>query len=607
MPMKNNYFKTFSLLVATTVAISGCKSTDWTKVKYEVTPNPLEVSGDSVAVAVKVNIPPKVFISKTSVTVVPSIKWKGGEKALKPITFQGEKVKGGTGVVVNTEKGGTFPYSDKVAYQPEMKNSELAGTASVQVGSKKKDVVVPAMAPGVITTAFMVVSDEKPMMSKGDLSKVPAMAHETDIHFAINQSKVRTSERETASVKGMGSFLRRSHKEGKKENAAASKAGKAQAAADKKSMEEANTKIDSMKMNYFVKNVEIVSSASIDGKQDFNAKLAQDRGISSEKFVSEEMVKSNVPGSQAEGFFKKSFVAEDWDGFKALVEKSAIADKDKVLSVVSSTSDLDQRETQLRAMKKTWKELVSKVLPKTRKAVVKVMAQKKAKSVEEINKIYAATPDSLSQEEILFAADNTSDMAAKAAIYANVSKMFPNDWRGFNNAGGVNLMQNKLEEAQAQFEKANTLSPNNPVVLNNMGVIAMKKGDRKTAEANFTAAMSGGMEPKYNMGNLYVKQGKYTDAVASYGDAKSFNVALAALLSGNNDAVPTKLEGTADNESAMGYYLKAIAGARKGDAAVAVGNLKNAIAKDATLKDKAKEDLEFTKVKTNDAFKALLQ
>jgi hypothetical protein len=53
--------------------------------------------------------------------------------------------------------------------------------------------------------------------------------------------------------------------------------------------------------------------------------------------------------------------------------------------------------------------------------------------------------------------------------------------------------------------------------------------------------------------------------------------------------------------------LKAIAGARKGDAAAAVGNLKNAIAKDATLKDKAKEDLEFTKVKANDAFKALLQ
>jgi tetratricopeptide (TPR) repeat protein len=605
--MKNNYLKTFSLLLATTVAISGCKSTDWTKVKYEVTPNPLEVSGDSVAVAVKVTIPPKVFISKTAVTVVPSIKWKGGEKALKPITFQGEKVKEGNGIKVNTEKGGTFPYNDKVAYQPEMKVSDLAGTASVQVGSKKKEVVIPAMAPGVITTALLEMSDEKAMISKGDLTKVPAMAHETDIHFAINQSKVRTSELETNSVKGMGAFLRKSHKQEKSESAAAAKAGKAKAAEDKKSMEEMNTKVDSMKMNYFVKNVEIVSSASIDGKQDFNAKLAQDRGISSEKFVSEEMVKTKVNGSQTEGFFKKSFVAEDWDGFKALVEASTIADKNKVLAVLSSTSDLDQRESQLRSMKKTWKELASKVLPKSRKAVVKIMAQKKAKSVEEINKIYAATPDSLSEEEILYAADMNADMTAKAAIYANVAKMFPNSWRGFNNAGAVSLMQNKIDEAQAQFEKANTLSPNNPAVLNNMGVIAMKKGDRKTAEGNFNAALAGGMEPKYNMGNLYVKQGKYTDALASYGDAKSFNVALASLLSGNNDAVATKLEGTPDNETALGYYLKAVAGARKGDAAIAVGNLKNAIAKDATLKDKAKEDLEFTKVKTNDAFKAVLQ
>jgi tetratricopeptide (TPR) repeat protein len=605
--MRNKYFKKFSLIMATAVAITGCKSTDWTKVKYEVTPNPLEVSGDSVSVAVKVTIPPKVFISKTAVTVVPSIKWKGGEKTLKPITFQGEKVKEGNGIKVNTEKGGTFPYTDKVAYQPEMKTAELGGTATVQVGSKKKEVVVPTMALGTITTSLMLMSDEKAMISKGDLTKVPLMSHEADIHFAINQSKVKTTEMQSSSVKGMGAFLMRSRKEMKKEHAAEAKAGKAKAEADKKGMDEMNSKMDSMQMNYFVKNVEIVSSASIDGKQEFNAKLAQDRGISSEKFVSEELVKTHVQGGQAEGFFKKSFVAEDWDGFKALVEASTIADKDKVLAVMSGTTDLDQRESQLRAMKKTWKELAAKVLPKSRKAVIKVMAQKKAKSMEEINKLYTSTPDSLSEEEILYSADMNQDLNAKAAIYANVVKMFPNDWRGYNNAASVSLMQNKMEEAQAMLEKANSLSPNNAVVLNNMGVVAMKKGDRKMAEANFNAALSGGMEPKYNLANLYVKQGRYADAVASYGDAKSFNVALASLLSGNNDAAVSKLEGTPDNETAMGYYLKAISGARKGDAALAVGNLKNAIAKDATLKEKAKEDLEFAKVKDNDAFKAILQ
>ncbi len=604
--MKNRYLKTLSLFLVTAAAISGCKSTDWAKVKYEVTPGILEVNGDSVAVAVKITIPPKIFIANTTVTATPSIKWIGGEKELKPIVFQGEKVKEGNGIKVNTEKGGTFSYKDKVAYQPEMKVSELVGKAVLQVKTKKKEVLIPKIAVGTITTPLMVMSDEKTMMGMGDLSKIPAITFDADIHFAINQSKVRTNELTQDDIKGMGSFLKKSRKEVIKEKAAQAKATKAQAAADKASANQLNNTIDSVNVNYFVKNVEIVASASIDGKQDFNSKLAQDRGVSTEKFVSGEMIKQNLPGSQSESFFKKSYVAEDWDGFKSILAASDIADKDKVLSVISSTADLDEREAQIRSFKKTWKEISSKVLPKSRKATIKVIAQKKAKTIEELSKLAATTPDSLSVEELVYAGTLTNDMAAKAAIYANVSRISPTDWRGYNNSGVVSLMQNKLDEAQGQFDKANSISPNNPVVLNNLGVVAMKRGDRKTAESNYIAAGTGN-EPKYNLGNVYVKQGRYAEAVSNYGNAKSFNAALATMLSGNNDAALTAMEGSADNDTAMGYYLKAIISARKADVAGAVGNIKNAIAKDASLKDKAKEDLEFTKIKDNDAFKAAIQ
>lgn len=605
--MKNKYSKVLSLFLMTAVAITGCKSTDWSKVKYEVTPSPLEVKGDSVAVDVKVIIPPKIFKANTSVTVTPAIKWTGGEKQLKPITFQGEKVKEGNGLKVSSEKGGTFSYSDKVAYQPEMKTSELAGKAVIQVKSKTKDIEIPKIAVGTVTTPLLIMSDEKAMIANGDLSKVPALTFDADIHFAINQSKIRTNELAQEDIKGMGTFLKKSRKEAIKATAAQAKANKDKAAAAQAGADQLNSTIDSLNTNYFVKNVEIVASASIDGKQDFNSKLAQDRGVSTEKFVSGEMIKLDLAGSQAESFFKKSFVAEDWDGFKTILAASDIADKDKVLEVISSTSDLDQREAQIRSFKKTWKEITSKVLPKSRKATIKVIAQKKAKTNEKLAQLAATSPDSLSVEELLLAANLTNDKAVKTTIYNNVSRIAPTEWRGYNNAGVVSLTENKLEEAQTLFDKANSISPNNPVVLNNLGIIALKKGDKATAESNFTAAMNAGSEPKYNLGNVYIKQGKYADAVSSYGDTKSFNAALANLLSGNPDAALTAMEGAPESDTAMGYYLKAIAGARKADVAGAVGNLKNAISKDASLKDKAKEDLEFAKIKDNDAFKAAIQ
>ena len=48
----------------------------------------------------------------------------------------------------------------------------------------------------------------------------------------------------------------------------------------------------------------------------------------------------------------------------------------------------------------------------------------------------------------------------------------------------------------------------------------------------------------------------------------------------------------------MKIYLKAVACARKGDASGVMTNLKDAIAKDGSFKQMAKEDAEFLKWKT---------
>src|SRR6185503_13534835 len=107
-------------VLAIAVALAGCNglgkmSKNANLVKYEVTPNPLEMHGDSVAINIKGTYPPKYFAKKVSLTVTPVVKSAQGEKSFRPITIVGEKVEG-AGTKVNSTAGGSFTYTDKIPY-----------------------------------------------------------------------------------------------------------------------------------------------------------------------------------------------------------------------------------------------------------------------------------------------------------------------------------------------------------------------------------------------------------------------------------------------------------------------------------------------------------
>jgi Flp pilus assembly protein TadD len=168
-----------------------------------------------------------------------------------------------------------------------------------------------------------------------------------------------------------------------------------------------------------------------------------------------------------------------------------------------------------------------------------------------------------------------------------------------------NILLNKSADAQAALDKAKSLSESAPEVNNNLGILTRWNGDRKAAMDYYTKA---GVysEVNHNMGVINIRDGKYNDAVTNFGGENSFNAALAKLLSGNADAAVASLDASPEKDDAIAYYLKAIIGARKADASMATSNLKIAIGKDASLKSKAKEDLEFMKIRDNAEFKSLV-
>ncbi|MDP4826130.1 MAG: hypothetical protein NWR73_00470, partial [Flavobacteriales bacterium] len=164
-----------------------------------------------------------------------------------------------------------------------------------------------------------------------------------------------------------------------------------------------------------------------------------------------------------------------------------------------------------------------------------------------------------------------------------------------NNVGYCLMMQNKMNDAKQQFNKALSVE-RNPVTLNNLGAIARLEGDRKQALTNYGEAMSAGPEVKYNKGIVQIQNGDYSGAISNMGSMNTFNTALAKMLNGDNSGAKAAINASND-ESAIAYYLRAIIAARDNTSADVVSNLTPGFENDGSLRAKAQKDLEFRNFK----------
>jgi tetratricopeptide (TPR) repeat protein len=257
-------------------------------------------------------------------------------------------------------------------------------------------------------------------------------------------------------------------------------------------------------------------------------------------------------------------------------------------------------------MAKTYTVLADKILPKLRRAIITLNATKNSRTDAQLTTLSLSHPDSLSVEELLYAGTLTTDMNSKLSIYKSAEKMYSNDWRCANNAGMAEMALNKLSDAETDFQTADRLSPNNPAVQNNLGVVSRWKGDRKGAMTFYAKATGAGSEVAYNMALVDIQTGNYADATNNTGNYNTFNAALAKVLNGNLPGAKSTLDASND-QSAISYYLRAIICARSDDKTGMVTNLKTATNKDASLRATAQTDCEFLKYKDDADFKAAIQ
>jgi tetratricopeptide (TPR) repeat protein len=345
-----------------------------------------------------------------------------------------------------------------------------------------------------------------------------------------------------------------------------------------------------------IKSINITGYASPEGEVAFNDNLSTDRANSGKAAMVDVAKKSKNEKASGE-IYNLAGRGEDFDGFKVqLAKNNAIKqeDKDLILRVLQMYADPNQRETEMRNLGKSFTELDKTIFPLLRRAEVSVVYDLTGYSDDELKSISTSDPQKLTLEELLFTATLTEDLNEKGRLYREAEKKDPSDYRAANNVGVVLYNQGKVAEAKSQFEKANGLK-DNAISKNNLGAVAGVSGDRKKAADLFGQAGGAGDEVNYNKGIIAIQNGKYSDAVSSFGGTASFNKALAQLLNGDAAAAIKTIDDSNDKESGQGYYLKAIAAARQSKLTDLVSNLKNAIGKDAAWKAKAAKDREFLK------------
>jgi Flp pilus assembly protein TadD/outer membrane protein OmpA-like peptidoglycan-associated protein len=574
-----NKFLTMKKIVlpsmALLVALSSCDSIGkmikkQDQISYVVAPNPLEMHGDSVTVNITGKFAPKVFYKKAVVKATPVLKWNGGEKALKEQVLLGEKATG-SGIKISNSKGGSFSYTDKVPYEAGMKNCELMLKGVASKGSASKDFKDVKIADGTIITPMLVKSDEMGALAQDNFKKSETVSQTASIYYAMNQSTVRANELKSAEMMAFRDFVT-------------------------KYASDPAIKITSISVSAY---------ASPDGELSKNENLATERAKSGSKAAMAELkkMKDNTVGT-TEDFYKTQVTAEDWDGFKTAMEASSIKDKELILRILTQYSDLDQREREIKNLSATYTEVKNDILPKLRRAVLTLNAEKQAKTDAEISSLAASNPDNLNAEELMYAATMTNDVNLKSTLYKKAEEKNPTDWRTANNVGVAALMQNKVSEASAAFERANTASPNNGIVLTNKGAVAAKEGRMADAVALFKQAAT--PEANYNMGAMYIKRGNYSDAVSALSAKKSVNLAIAQILNGSPESAFATIDGSAEKETALSYYVKAIASARLGRKDDGLASLKTAIEKDGSFKAMAKEDAEFMKWRNEGTFTSMM-
>ncbi len=546
------------MLVATSAfALTSCsKLGKLSADNFTVTPTPLEAIGGEVPATINGTFPEKYMKKKAVVTVIPVLKYEGGEAEGQSATFQGEKVQGNA-TTVQYKVGGNYTMKTNFTYNDAMLNSDLYARFEAKKGKKTVSIPEVKIGYGVVATSELLNRCAITGATAPDAwQRIIAHKQEANIKFLINAATLRTSELQSVSMKDLVAVLK---------------------------------EINDDQETRALQGIEVSAYASPDGRYSLNEKLAERRQDVSSNYLKGELKKLKMNAD-----VDTKFTAEDWEGFQELVSKSSLQDKDVILRVLSMYKDPEEREQQISNMSAVYTDIKEGILPELRRARLIVNYDVIGRSDDQILAQFKSDPTKLSVEELVYGANTlVQDEATKKQWYETLTKQFPSDYRALNNLAQQAINKGDLSAAGSYLQQAKNINKNASEVNTNLALLALKNGDVSAAET-YLAQGSGANTFNEVMGNLNIAKGNYTQAAANLKGVATNSAALAQILAKDYASAKSTLS-SIKNADAITSYLQAVLAARTGDTNTLANSLKSAIQQDATLAARAAKDMEFAK------------
>ena len=564
------------LLVAAVVALgfTGCNcfgkmAKNQEAVSITCTPDVLALNNGKVEADITVKFPAQYYNKKAVLKVTPVMVFAGGEVEGATKYFQGSAVKDNYTVV--NAAGGEFTQHVEFPYDARMIQSELQLRIEVKCpGGKCKTFTLVNANTGALPTkaeaAALAAGGAQANTIKRAFGLTIAKGVNTlqkDLDYAAVMANTANNYKNVTTVVTKADIMYAINSSNVSKKAANSDELKAfkQNVVETQSNDRASQKLY------------VHGYASPDGPEKFNDKLSSARSKSGHK-AAEKLLKDTGMELDVASY------GEDWEGFKELVAESDIEDKDIILQVLGRYDSSSQRESEIKDMSAVFTELKKEILPKLRRAQLVNSTDIKGKTNDEMAAlINSGRLDELTNEELLYMAESViTDTKAKATVLEYTAKKF-NDARAYNNLGVVYAAMGDMSQALAAYEKAQQLGLNTNEINSNLALANLANGNITKAQQYAAAADA------KTKSLIAAAQGNYSTAAATL---SGYNAAIANTM--NNDLTAAKKAISAD-ASAKADYLRAVIASKEGDIETAKTQLKSAIAKDASLAEKAAKDV----------------
>ncbi len=587
MTQKINFICT--VLIGTAI-LSGCSLSQMIKMSEQqemiIVPSPLELHGDDVVFDMSAKVPVKMLKKGKVYTVNTIYEYGGKEHAFDGVEFTREQYPNFDTVEPQSTTNFSMPYDEAMKFG----TLNVQGVASNPKNSSEKISAKFEVAQGVITTARLyqniVYAAYAPHGYNNQEELIPT---NIDFFFLQGSAVLRTSEKRSDRGQGFDAFL-----------------------AEKNA----------------TRTVTITGTHSPEGAERVNTGLSQDRAEAIKKYYDSQMRKYDYQGMADEINFILKPVVENWQELKALLaDYDGISDSEKaeIRNVVDGSGSFEEKEDQLHKLS-AYRKVFKDLYPKLRTAQTEVLTVMDKKSDPEIAALArqinagSVSADTLSDQELGYAATLTPSLAEKEKIYLAATKK--NDsWASHNNLGAVYMEMaikkkdwDMVAKAETQFDIANR-KMNNAYSNTNLAAIYFAQGNIEKADETISKALtqspSNELSAEINgvKGVIEIRQGKYDVALQTLSNAKTttqnlHNKGLAQLMNHDHvDAIATFAEvDKRDDDDALDHYLSAIAATRLGDYEQGVELISKAVKEDASLKEKAANDLEFLSIRSNSEF-----